>query len=61
MAKKAQSNTKLTIEGFIQTKPELKRYSMSVQFKKYCIMNTWKYNNFRDESDYEKAYKDFYR
>jgi len=48
------------LEKFISSKPELERYSMTHAFKNFCIKNRPRFNEFKAESDFEKAFQEFY-
>lgn len=45
---------------FIESKSELARYSMSQAFREFVMKNYKRFNEFKTESDYEKAFKEFW-
>ncbi|TGK79209.1 hypothetical protein EHQ23_19325 [Leptospira bourretii] len=45
---------------FIESKPELARYSMAQVFREFLVKNHEKFNGLKAKDDYEKAFQEFW-
>jgi len=45
---------------FIESKPELARYSMAQVFREFLVKNHGKFNGLKAKDDYEKAFQEFW-
>lgn len=46
--------------AFIETKPELARYSMAQVFREFLAKNYSRFNSLKEKKDYESAFKEFW-
>lgn len=45
---------------FIESKPELARYSMAQVFREFLVKNHAKFNGLKTKDNYEKAFQEFW-